>query len=522
MRNEIDILLVYPRLGSQDSVLRDIPLSLLYTAAHSVKNGFRVEILDCRLYPKQWKAKLDAILQRGCSLVGLSVMTGHPITTSLDISKYVKETYSVPVVWGGPHPTILPEQTLASPYVDFIIRDWGSEPLFQLISALKGRGQILEDIVSLGFKKNGHIVLNPTTCQFEILDYRSIPYHLVDIDAQHYNRLQGDQCIFPIYTAFGCPYKCAFCMSPSAYEKIKGKKWVPMPVDDVIGHIEYLLGKYRFDRLQIYDDDSFVDLERMKEFFIKYIAKGFERKLRLDFRGVRINELDQMDDTLLDLMVKARVEIMAIGVESGSDDTLKRMNKGITVDQIIRVNRRISRHPALMPHYNILCGTPGETYEDLIRTKDLMVRLVEENPACLVGSAADWKPYPGSAMTEAAVRYYGLKLPETLDEWARIDSLDADKIVHPWYTRKIDNYIKLLQIAGMVLDQKAELVSVEARSHWSALSILSLMARMYRPLLLLRLRYNVASLLIEYPLRTYLMKLIGRIYNNEEYPDSAP
>ena len=47
--SEIDILMVYPRLGSQDTVLRDIPLILLYAAAHSVKNGFRVKILDCRL-----------------------------------------------------------------------------------------------------------------------------------------------------------------------------------------------------------------------------------------------------------------------------------------------------------------------------------------------------------------------------------------------------------------------------------------------------------------------------------------
>jgi anaerobic magnesium-protoporphyrin IX monomethyl ester cyclase len=514
--SEIDILLVYPRLGSQDTVLRDIPLSLLYAAAHSVKNGYQVEILDCRLYPRQWKAKLDAILQRGCSLVGLSVMTGYPITTSLEISQYVRDTYKVPVVWGGPHPTILPEQTLANPHIDFIIRDWGSEPLCQLISSLKGRGPGLEEIVGLGFKKNGRRILNPSTCQFEILDYRSIPYHLVDIDAQHYNRLQGAQCIFPIYTAVGCPYKCAFCMSPSVYGKIKGKKWIPLPVDDVIGHIEYLLEKYRFDRLQIYDDDSFVELDRMRDFFTRYLARGFESRLRIDFRGVRINELDRMDNAMLELMVKARVEIMAIGVESGSDDTLKRMNKGITVDQILRVNRRLSQYPSMIPHYNILCGTPGETYEDLVRTKDLMVRLVEENPACLVGSAGDWKPYPGSAMTEAAVRNHGLKLPQTLREWARIDSLDADKIVHPWYSRKIDNYIKLLQIAGMVLDQKAEMVSAEARSRWSILNVLSWIARLYRPILSFRLRHNLSSLLIEYPLRTHLMKLIGRIYDENQ------
>jgi hypothetical protein len=80
----------------------------------------------------------------------------------------------------------------------------------------------------------------------------------------------------------------------------------------------------------------------------------------------------------------------------------------------------------------------------------------------------------------------------------------------------MDNYIKLLQIAGMVLDQKAEMVSAEASSRWSVLNILSWAARLYRPILSFRLRHNFSSLLIEYPLRTYLMKWIGRVYDGNE------
>jgi len=295
-------------------------------------------------------------------------------------------------VWGGPHPTILPEQTLANPYVDFIIRDWGSEALAQLIAALKGCGPKLEDIVGLGFKKEDRIILNRTTCQFEILDYRWIPYQLVEGDLHRYNRLQGSESIFPIYTAVGCPYNCAFCMSPKVYDKIKGKKWIPLDLEQVIEHIGYLLSQYDFQRLQIYDDDSFVDLERMRSFFNRFIEKGFHERLKIDFRGARISELDRMDDDFLELMNRANVEIMAIGVESGSDETLQRMNKGITVEQVLRVSRKLARYPNFRPHYNILCGTPGETYDDLLKTKALMLTLADDNPNCFIGSAGDWKP----------------------------------------------------------------------------------------------------------------------------------
>lgn len=509
--NEVDVLLVYPQLGSWDNLLRDIPLSVIYAATDSVKKGHRVKILDCRLYPNTWREEIDRILKGGCSLVGLSVMTGHPITTSLEVSRYVKEKYGCPVVWGGPHPTILPEQTLENRYVDFVIRDWGSKPLSELVSHIKDKNSRFEDIVGLAFKRDGAIVMNPTTRQFEILDYRDIPYHLVEIDSHKYNRLNDNKIYFPIFTAIGCPYQCSFCMSPAVYGKIQGKKWIPFPVESVFNHIEYLLEKYRITNLQIYDDDSFVNIERMREFLSGYVARGFQKTLKLDFRGARINELDKMDDGFLDLMVKANIEMLAIGVESGSDEALRRMKKGITVEQILRVSKKLERFPSLKPHYNIFCGTPGETYEDLVKTKDLMVRLVEDNPSCMLGFACDWKPLPGSVMTEVAVREYKLKLPASLEEWARIDSFDAEKITHPWYTKKTNNYIKLLQIVGMILGQKFETVSKEMSSRqFFAFKTMGLLARAYRPFLKFRLRHNFSSFLVEYPIKTFMMKLASR------------
>lgn len=510
--NKIDILLIYPQLGSWDNLLRDIPLSLIYAATNSVKKGYTVEIFDCRLYPYDWKKRLDERLQLGCSLVGLSVMTGNPITTSLEISKHVKENYGVHIVWGGPHPTILPEQTLENKYIDYVVRDWGSEALCKLISHIKDGKFRLDEISGLGFKRDGRLCLNQAICQFELLDYRDIPYHLVDINSNKYNRLQDHKIYFPIFTAIGCPYRCTFCMSPAVYKKIKGKKWIPYEVESVLAHIEYLLGKFNFTNLQIYDDDSFVDIERMRTFFKLYIEKGFNKNLKIDFRGVRINELDRMDNDFLDLMVEANVELLAIGVESGSDETLKRMKKGITLKQILKVSEKLRKYPSLKPHYNIFCGTPGETYNDLVKTKDLMLTLVKDNPSCLLGFAADWKPLPGSLMTEIAVKNYNLKLPDGLEEWAKIDSFDAKKITHPWYTKETNNYIKLLQIAGIVLGQKVEMVkSGGEHKGINIFKIFAFLAKVYRPFLEMRMKYNIASCLIEDPIKNYFTKFIGRL-----------
>lgn len=504
---QIDLLLIYPPLGSFDEIVRDIPLSLIYAATDSVKQGYGVRILDLRLQQGKWKERVDEVLQQGCSLVGLSVMTGNPIRTSLAISKYIKERSPVPIVWGGPHPTILPAQTLENEFIDFIIRDWGSRSLCALLRHLKNESVSREDILGLGYKEKGKIVLNPPHCRFEVLDYRDLPYHLVDINGTQYNRLSNGEVIFPIFTALGCPYQCSFCMSPAVYAKIQGKKWIPLSEDYVIGHIESIRQRYPFQRLQIYDDDSFIDLDRMANLLEECIRRGFHRGLKIDFRGARVNELDRMDDDYLRLLTRAHVEVLAIGVESGSERTLERMKKGITVEQIIRVNRKLARFPTLRPHYNFFCGVPGETYEDLLQTKELLLQLLKEHPGAYLGVGADWKPLPGSVMTDVAVKEYGLRLPQNLMEWASIDSFDARKIVHPWYTPSFNRMIKLLQIAGALLDNKVP----DFHRQMGILGfILFLLRILYLPFLKARLRYNFTFILVEYELKKILFSLFVR------------
>lgn len=208
-------------------------------------------------------------------------------------------------------------------------------------------------------------------------------------------------------------------------------------------------------------------------------------------------------------MVEANVSLLAIGVESGSDKILKIMNKGITVEQIIRVNQKLSKYPTLKPHYNFFCGVPGETIESLVQTKKLILRLVNDNPNCYLGVGADWKPLPGSVMTDQAVQRYGLSLPESLIGWAEIDSFDAKKIVHPWYTRKMNNMIKLLQISGQLLDKKI----LEFRDSLGRIVgiIIYLLSVLYKPILLFRLRYNFTSFFIEYGIRNFFLRNIGKI-----------
>ncbi|MGH8766103.1 MAG: cobalamin-dependent protein, partial [Burkholderiales bacterium] len=121
-----DVLMIFPKLGTWDDVIRDIPLSVIYASTESVKRGYQVKAIDLRFYENDWKEAIEPVLKAGCGLVGISVMTGNPVRTALEVSQYIRENYpDVPIVWGGPHPTTLPEQTLENKYVDYVIRDGG-------------------------------------------------------------------------------------------------------------------------------------------------------------------------------------------------------------------------------------------------------------------------------------------------------------------------------------------------------------------------------------------------------------
>lgn len=524
---QTDVLLIYPQLGDWDDVMRDIPLSVIYTAADTVKRGYDVKIVDLRFYGRDWARAIDPILKKGCSLVGVSVMTGTPIVNALEVSRYVKERYpGTFVLWGGPHPTTLPEQTLEHPDIDFIIRDSGSLALAQLVEHLHGGAVRREEILGLGYKEDGRIRLSPEQTQFEILDYRDIPYDLVDISGKLYNRLNDGVLAFPIFMSVGCPYQCTFCVTPAVTKKIKGKPWVAYDTDAILDHIQYLSERYEFKRVQVYDDESFINLDIMREILTKYIRRGFHRRFKLDFRGIRFNDLDRMDDAYLGLMAEAGTEYMFVGLESGSPRILKLMRKAIKVEQIVRVNRRLARFPSLKPHYNFFCGFPGETYESLLETKDVLLQLVGDHPTCYLGHGGHWKPIPGTEVTDVAVKDYGLKLPTTLEGWARIDTLLYDETPpdYSWYTPRMEGMIRLLTLAGLVLDGKAADLSGNLTSVLAGMA--DLMVKLYRPLLRLRLKYNCASFLIEKWLYILFVRKLGRFLKSKHeripQPESVP
>jgi len=502
----IDILLIYPRLGSMDSMVVDLPLSIIYAAAESVKRGYSVEGVDLRI-EKNWRATLRRHLDKGVRLAGLSVMTGMPLQNARAVSRLIRQEYpDTRIVWGGPHVTVIPE-TIHEDFVDFLIRGYGSKSLADLTQRLKEGASDFSEILGLSYLENGAPVHAPRSSAHEIIPFRELPYHLVDVRSPSYLRSYSGKMLFPIFTAIGCPYRCSFCIHPKVYEAINGAKWRPLDDDEVLGHIEYVMRQFGTDHIVFIDDTSFPDIERMRRIFQEIIRRGY--KLTLEFRGARINEIDRMDEDFLELMIKAGGRAMMVGVESGSNKVLKEFQKGITREQILRVNRKLAKFPLLTPYYNFIYGTPGETYEDLVETKNVLLQLLRDNKNAYFGFGGDWKPIPGTKTIEIAETQYNYRVPKTLDEWIEIDSSDAkQKLVHPWYTPAHNNLIKLMQVSSFVVDDK---IIKESKGNNSLLfRLLRLMSRTYKPFAMFRLRFSIHQFMIEYEVWRFMVNIMQK------------
>lgn len=491
------ILLIYPKTGKYDSFVKDLPLGVLCAGRSALAAGYDVEIIDQRVNPS-WRNRLFEVLQKeNPLLVGVSVMTGKPIAYALEVSRLVKATASAPVVWGGIHPTILPDATLNNNAIDYLIRGQGEVPLRELAMALEQRPAPLQQVASLSYKENGRIIHNPMGRPPDFEDLPDIPYHLVDIDK--YLRFDTEERVFSVITSLGCPHQCAFCYSPL----YSGRIWKPERVEHTIARLGTIIEKYRPDHLSVIDNDFFVDLRRARAFFLALEKKKW--RIKIGFRGARIDELFRADDDLFDLMQRVGVRYLHIGAESGSQKILDLMLKKVKTEQIYEVNRRFSKFPGLLPSYNFFSGVPTETEEDIRATTTMIFKLLEENPHCQISGFNQFTPYPGTELFNLSVQY-GLKPPHDLEGWIDFDESDCAKN-NPWIDHRRKRLLDTLYFTGFFIDHKFH-------EHFTGTSWRNILFRQigtfYRPIASFRFKHRLTAIPVELALKRLADKVFER------------
>jgi len=403
-------------LYNPSAVFYTMPLALLAIGSEFDPAIYEVVIVDARIDPDAERTVLSHIGEAVC--LGVTVLTGAPISDALRISRSAKRARAdLPIVWGGWHPSMFAGECLTDPSVDVTVRGQGEETFVEIVQRLS-QGRSLEGCAGCTVRlADGRIHENPARPLAQVEKFRAHDYGLIPVE--RYYELKGKRQLDYI-SSQGCNFRCAFCSDPFVY----GRKWVGLEPVRMALRLKELWDQYHFDDLNFQDETFFTKANRVDALAERIIASGMKitwaATMRAD-QGVRLPP---------EVWTRCRqsgLRRLLVGVESGSNEMMKRIKKDIKIEQVFETAEKM-RSLGIAGHFPFIVGFPDESDESVRMSLDCAKRLRSMSPDFLT-PIYYFKPYPGSALVIEAVER-GHRLPQTLEAWSRFDFVAGEP--GPW------------------------------------------------------------------------------------------
>jgi radical SAM superfamily enzyme YgiQ (UPF0313 family) len=473
------VVLFFPSYYSDEAAP---PLALLHVAAPLVEHGYDVRIVDSAVTSGDCAGTVLREAE-GALCVGISMVTGPMITQGVKVARAVRRQHpGVPLVAGGWHPSILPEQTLRSPYFDAVVKGQGEATFLEMVERYEKGERDLTGVLGCWFKTaQGAIVRNGDRGYTDLNGLAKRPFELVDFEA--YARKCGGTRWILYCTSHGCPWDCSYCSNASVY----GRNWKPLEPERAVAEMAELVRRYRLELVDVIDDNYLVRRDRSLE-----IA---ERLLREDLRfsyyvQTRTDQIDRLSDDELATLARSGLRRIFFGLESGSAKVMRSVNKRLDLETAYRSAERCGR-VGIRPSFNLIFGLPAEEEEDVRQTLAVVDRIGRANPEADFFTNI-FSPYPGSPIWPLALER-GVREPQSLEEWA--DFYPKIQVL-PWLDGA--RHARIQRIRDYVrLGYSARQMVIAPKRGWRGLA-----ERALRKLARLRLRF----LRIELPLEVWALR----------------
>ena len=407
-----------------------MPLGLLAVGSALDPSRYDVRIFDARIDAEAAKSVLAQLDTATC--VGLTVFSGPSIGEALRLSRAIKQARpDLPVIWGGWHPSILPEQCIASGVVDAVVIAQGEATFRELLDALDNRER-WPAIAGLCVPIDGKPRRTQGRAMVKMDELPAARYELLDVASyfRHKGRRQLDYS-----SSRGCPYKCTFCADPMVYNS----KWTGIAPERIVRELVSLKERYRFDEVFFLDDDLFASLKR-----IQALADAFmEARIRFSWKGTaRADELCRLPESFFEKLKVSGCVKINIGAESGSQRVLDRIKKDYQVDEIVTAASRAAA-VGIGISYSFITGFPGETAEDFRATLEV-IKTVRRLAPNIEAAVYCYSPYPGTELVQE-LEQQGLRLPDRLEDWEHFNIEGA------WLPRDNPGFVKRVQSLNFYL-----------------------------------------------------------------------
>lgn len=347
------VLLILETAANKEMYINQLPpLGILGIASYLISKGIKTKAIDCNIqgYDYNDAGNYDAI--------GFSLFCSN-VTRTLAAAKNIKEKFpNIKIIIGGPHVLTSPTEFAQKEFIDAVVAGEGEEALYEYLTAKSQK-----EVKGIYYKKGKEVVFTGNRPTREDLD--SLPFPALD-------QLELGKYVFPIsqkspisqiMTSRGCPYNCIYCFHSL------GRKWRPRSAKNIVDEIEWQVNKLGVKEISISDDNFTLDRKRAEEVCDLIIKRDIKVKLQL-MNGIRA---DRADKELLEKMKKAGVWLIAVAPETGSEETLKKIKKGMTLSHSKNVVNWC-KELGIATYAFFMVGFPWESESDVKQT----IRFAEE------------------------------------------------------------------------------------------------------------------------------------------------
>jgi len=380
---------------------RALPLSLVHIA--SVLPGRPIAIVDGRLdlAPEARVAELA----REASCLGVTVPTGAPIRDALRVTQAARaERPDLPVVWGGWHPSLMPEQCLAAEAVDGCVVGQGERTFCEVLEALDD-GASLAAVPGIVWRRGGDVVRNAARPFEDVNRFPRADFELLDMER---------------YFSFMGMRRLDYCSSQSRTPPLdtgpepNTLRWSGLRADRVVEEVAEHARRYRLAEVLFSDDDFFLDPERVQAICAGLVMKGD----RIPWSGTgRTAVLARLADDQLRIMKESGCHRVHVQVSWPASADLARRR-----EEVLGTAERLNRFQ-IGGRFSFVVGFPQEPPASLEETYKTVKALRQMNRE-FETPISFFAPYPGSEWVER-MQALGLLTPRSLEEWAELESHTA-------------------------------------------------------------------------------------------------
>ncbi len=395
----MNITLISTSTYPSDQGIRTIS-SVLKKQGHDVKLVFMT--LSENYSRNYTKGELIQLLKlcKDSKLIGVNAYASTSQRASRIIS-FLKKHLNVPIVYGGVHATISPQDCIK--YSDIVCIGEGEGAIIDLTNAIE-KGKSFDKIKNLWVRKNGKITKNSVRNIIDNLDLLPMPDYEIE---SHYILDKGNIRKFLEYdlggqifflTGRGCPYGCDYCSNSLFNELYEGKRKQILRWHSPEYIIKGVLSlKNKFPSLGYFDirDDTF-SLRRLED--IEKFCKLYKEKVKMRFKCLA--DPHTISDEKIKLLVDAGCTDMIVGIQGSQRTNLEIYHRNQTDNDVLNAGKILNKYKnKLAVMYDIITCNPYEKPEDIIN----LIKLLQKIPKPYYLSINNLVFFPGSKLYQRAV-----------------------------------------------------------------------------------------------------------------------